>query len=225
MQMRMLIVSASLAVGLAACGEEGAFGPGTEELVEASSGVTGGYTFGIGSGISSTDLKVAMVDAFEKYFLGGYPASYTQGTYSSRFTNYPEALWATSTQNSTVPWLRSAALFDNEQVWQTWTVDTNAISPNICNYGRPLWQVSMDYDVDSEPNYDFLVIYANNTCSSQVNKVKVSGKTSGSVSFYLPQFCPSPVSVTATYMKDVNTSVGLDMGRVKNVVFYPMCAG
>jgi len=210
---------AALSIGLAACGEED---PADKGVVEASAALSGGYTFGIGSGISSTDLKVAMVDRGEQFFLGGgYPRnSYIQGTYSDRFTRYPEALWSTSTQNSTVPWLRSGGLFDNEQVWQTWTVDTSASFP--C--GRVLWVVKMDYEVDSEANYDFLTITSSDTCTSEGTRVRVSGKKSGSTSFYLPQGCAS-TSVTVSYSKDINTAVGLDMGRVKNVLFDAQCPG
>jgi hypothetical protein len=167
-----------------------------------------------------------MVDNSEPFFLGaGYPGnSYVQGTYSQRFTGYPEALWSQSTQQSTVPWLRSAALFDNEQVWQTWYVDTSATITDCDHpkyiprtYSTP-WTVSMDYEVDSEVGYDWLVITSTGTCGTSVQRVKESGKKSGSLSIDLPQNCPSAY-VTVSYMKDVSLASGLDMGRVKNVQF------
>jgi hypothetical protein len=222
-----------IATGLGACGGAGGSQDGSDELAapeevgSVRSALTS-YTFGIGSGISSSDFQLVMNDSSESYFFGGqWPGnSYVQGTYSDRFTRYPEALWSrttqATTQPTTVPWLRNAGLFDNEQAWQTWHLDTAATQVQECGRTFPVpWHVTMDYEVDSEQGWDWLVINStNDNCTGSVDRARVSGQNSGTVDFYFPTGCPS-ASVTVSYSKDGSVSRGLDMGRIKNVKFEP----
>jgi hypothetical protein len=223
MRWSALISFTALAAMVAGCGaaddqtmeQDGESAEATGQVESALAGPY--YTFGIGSGISSSDLLKVM-DNSESYFVGPYAVagnSYLQATYSERFTKYPEALWS---QN--LEWLRSAGLFDGEQTEQHWFVNTAA--PMICGRTATTWSVRMDYEVSSEPSWDWLWINSTGSKCGDAGVVhkRVSGSEAGSVSFKLPAGC-SAAWIGVYYIKDGSLAGGQDMGRVKNVSITP----
>jgi hypothetical protein len=188
------------------------------------------YSYSIGNGLTQADLNKAC------YASGGWPndcllypvwvngvlkniitapyGAFSENTYSGNFSSNPENLWV-----SNGAWLQSGVLLDNEQAEQHYTVTDHTWPNNSFSQ----YHISLDYEVSSESNFDYLWINSTSTSScnnpGQVHKY-VSGQQSGSVSFYVPRSCGT-IWLGIYYIKDYSVSSNGDYARIKNLKIEP----
>lgn len=79
-------------------------------------------------------------------------------------------------------------------------------------------EVSFDYFVDSEPNFDFLKVYVDNVVQWSMSGLNKAGHKAFSVA-------AGPHNIKFEYVKDGSVSRGLDTARIDNVAFTSSAGG